>query len=94
MGLNRRIIEGVLTRAGITVNGPEEYDIHIKNQKFYTRVLRDGSVGFGESYVEGWWECNALDEFFYRLFSMSAEKEFSSHFHFKLQLLKARFLNL
>jgi cyclopropane-fatty-acyl-phospholipid synthase len=43
-------------------------------------VLRDGSLGLGESYMEGWWECDALDEFFCKLFSKQMEKKFLGNF--------------
>ena len=29
---------------------------------FYKRLLCDTDLGFGESYMEGWWDCEALDE--------------------------------
>jgi cyclopropane-fatty-acyl-phospholipid synthase len=94
MSTDKAMVEGLLLGIGITIDGPEIWDIHIKNPKFYRRVLRDGSIGLGESYMEGWWECKAPDEFFCRLFSKQVEKEFSGNFNFRLQLLKARLFNL
>lgn len=94
MSTDRLIIEKILSGAGITINGPAPYDIQIANPKFFSRVVRDGSIGLGESYMEGWWECQALDQFFFRLFSKQAEKEFSSRFLLKLHILRARLFNL
>ncbi|WP_207802046.1 hypothetical protein [Flavobacterium aquariorum] len=54
MSMDKISIERLLSEAGITIDGKEPCDIRIKNQKFYTRVLRDGSIGLGESYMEGW----------------------------------------
>lgn len=31
------------------------------------RVLSEGSMGLGESYMDGWWDCAKLDDFFYRI---------------------------
>jgi cyclopropane-fatty-acyl-phospholipid synthase len=61
MSMNKVLIDRLLAEAGITVDGKEPCDIRIKNPKFYRRILRDGSIGLGESYMEGWWECDALD---------------------------------
>ncbi len=53
--------------AGITINGNTRYDIRIKDARFYKRIMRDGSMGLGESYVDGWWDCESLDDFFFKL---------------------------
>ena len=94
MSIDKEKIEVLLSGTGITIDGHEPCDIRIKNPNFYSRILRDGSIGLGESYMEGWWECDALDEFFCKLFSKQIEKGFSGSFNFKLQLLKAKLFNL
>jgi hypothetical protein len=48
--------------AGIQIDGKRPFDIQVNNPKFYERALEDQSLGFGESYMEGWWECGAIDE--------------------------------
>jgi cyclopropane-fatty-acyl-phospholipid synthase len=92
MSKDKETIEGLLSGTGITIDGPESSDIQVKNTKFYSRVLRDGSIGLGESYVEGWWDCGALDDFFCKLFSKKIEKKFSDNF--KLFFFKAKLFNL
>ncbi len=59
-----RIIE-LLAAAGINVNGNAPWDIQIHNERFYKRVISEGTLGLGESYMEGWWDCDQLDEFAY-----------------------------
>lgn len=56
----------MLATAGIDVNGSAPWDIAVHNPRFYARVMRQGSIGLGESYMDGWWDCPALDQFFYR----------------------------
>lgn len=58
-----RITNELLSRAGITINGPAPADIRVKNPDFFKRVLQEGSLGLGESYMDGWWECDRLDMF-------------------------------
>lgn len=57
-----RIANELLSRAGIAINGSAPADIRVKNPIF-KRVLQEGSLGLGESYMDGWWECDRLDMF-------------------------------
>jgi cyclopropane-fatty-acyl-phospholipid synthase len=50
-------IEELLNDTGIHLNGNNPWDIKIHNDTFYVRVLREGSLGFGESYMDKWWDC-------------------------------------
>jgi cyclopropane-fatty-acyl-phospholipid synthase len=59
---HKDLVEEILSSAGISINGNRPYDIQVKNENFYRRLLRDGSLGLGESYMDGWWECEQLDE--------------------------------
>jgi len=56
----------LLKYAGIGVNGRQPWDIQVHNPRFFDRALSEGSIGVGESYVDGWWDVLALDEFFTR----------------------------
>lgn len=57
----------ILSLADIVINGNRPWDLQVHNEKFYSRVLTHGSLGLGESYMDGWWDCPALDEFVYRI---------------------------
>lgn len=61
------IVKNLFNEAGIIIGGPNPWDIHVHNQGFYKRVMREGSLGLGESYMDGWWDCERIDEFIYRL---------------------------
>lgn len=63
----------LLSLAGIKINGDNPWDIRVHNEKFYQRVLTQGSLGLGESYMDGWWDCEKLDEFFYRVLRSEIE---------------------
>lgn len=60
----RRRAEQLLARADIQINGGRPWDITVHRDEFYSRVLRNGSLGLGESYMDGWWDSPALDQFF------------------------------
>ena len=61
------VIGRFLNRTYITLGGKKPQDLIVHNDKFYDRVIKQGSLGLGESYMDGWWDCEHLDEFFYRL---------------------------
>ena len=63
----RRTVEKLLDRADVTVDGPRPFDPQVHDERFFACVLAQGSLGFGDSYVEGWWDCEALDELVHRL---------------------------
>ncbi len=55
----------LMSLAGIQEGGARKSDLMIKNEEFYKRVCKGGSLAFGESYTDGWWDCQALDELFF-----------------------------
>ncbi len=60
--------------AGITINGKRKFDIQVHNDRLYQKVFANGSLGLGEAYMEGWWDCEALDDFFYRVTAAQLER--------------------
>jgi cyclopropane-fatty-acyl-phospholipid synthase len=65
--------QGLLARAGIEINGSNPWDIQVHDERLYGRVLRQGSLGMGESYMDGWWDVPALDQFFDRILGARLE---------------------
>jgi cyclopropane-fatty-acyl-phospholipid synthase len=57
----------ILAMGDVSLNGPHHYDMMVHNDALYKRIYREGTLGAGEAYVDGWWDCLALDEFFYRV---------------------------
>lgn len=58
----KKIIIELFATADVKIDGERNWDIKVNNEKFYSRVMREGSLGMGESYMDGWWECDQLDE--------------------------------
>src|SRR3989339_1151753 len=71
----KRLVEAILSHAGIIINGNNPWDIRIKAGGFYRRAVKEGNLGLGESYMDGWWECERLDEFFYKLLLSNPEEK-------------------
>ena len=87
-------IIGLLNDAGITVNGDRPWDIQIFNNRVYNRIVRQGSLGLGESYMDGWWDVPQLDEFFYRILRNKLDEKFTVNPQNIILYLKASLLNL
>jgi cyclopropane-fatty-acyl-phospholipid synthase len=67
----------LLTSADIRVNGDRPWDIKVHDRRFFSRVLAAGTLGFGESYMDGWWDCDAIDEMCFRAIRAGLEKRFA-----------------
>jgi cyclopropane-fatty-acyl-phospholipid synthase len=89
-----RIVSEMLGRAGIAINGTAASDIQIKHPDFFKRVMQEGSLGLGESYMDGWWECERLDLFFTQVLRAGLENQLPSHLKDTLRIATARLLNL
>ena len=61
------LVRDLLRPSGITLGGEAPHDLHVHDARFFERVVAEGSLGLGESYMDGWWSCGQLDEFFCRL---------------------------
>lgn len=64
------------SKADIEINGSRPWDIQILDPRFYEHILSGGSLALGESYMKGWWECIALDQFFFRLLRYRLDRSF------------------
>ena len=92
MGSKEQVQE-LLSHAGITINGPNPWDIQVKDERFYDRVLSQANLGAGESYMDGWWECKDLDQLFYRILNAEIEKKIRP-LHVLPLVVKSKVLNM
>jgi cyclopropane-fatty-acyl-phospholipid synthase len=72
--LFKPLLESLLEGTGVTLDGSEPWDIRVRNDRLYRRALR-GSLGIGESYMDGDWDCDALDELFRRVLKGDAQRK-------------------
>jgi cyclopropane-fatty-acyl-phospholipid synthase len=57
----RAALQEILDLADVRLDGERPWDIRIHQPDFCKRVLARGSLGVGESYMDGWWDCDRLD---------------------------------
>jgi cyclopropane-fatty-acyl-phospholipid synthase len=87
-------IASLLERVGIKLNGPNPWDPQIHNQALWNRILLRGTLGLGEAYMDGWWDCEDLAEFFSRARGARIEEHFRVTPNLIWQHLQARWLNM
>ena len=63
----RPLLERLFAEADVWVNGRRPWDIQVHDERFYPAVLHRGVMAFGESYMAGWWDAEALDQLAGRL---------------------------
>ena len=92
-GFARKRVEEMLSGAGILIDGSRPWDIRVRNEGFFKRVLVNGSLGLGETYMDDWWECDQVDELTNRLLrsDLARNHRFVSHF---LSWAQANIFNL
>lgn len=90
----KKQVEKLLDQAGITINGHNDFDPQVFNEKVYQRVLSGGSMALGESYMDGWWEAKALDKFFYKILKANLDKKFIFSWPIIISFLKSSIFNL
>lgn len=68
------VLRDIAAKAGVTFNGDNPWDIQVFDERVYRRILTQGSLGFGESYMDNMWESHALDDLFTRLVNIHVER--------------------
>ena len=83
----------LLSLADVKINGSRPWDMEVHDERFYDRVLREGTLGLGEAYMDGWWESESLDEFFARVLSAHLQEHLRLTPSFLWGFLRMRLLN-
>jgi cyclopropane-fatty-acyl-phospholipid synthase len=94
MSQSKKTIIELFSLADITIDGNKPYDIQVFNEKFYKRVLKETALGLGESYMDGWWDCQALDQCFDRILRARLNEKVKGDWKLVWHLLRPKLFNL
>lgn len=86
-------LEHLLEGTTISFNGSQPWDILVYNADLYERILSQGPMGLGEAYMDGWWDCEQLDELFNKFCSAQIESRVLLNPHSIKNGLWAYFIN-
>lgn len=81
-------------QADIRINGSRPWDVTVYNQNLYKRILTQGTLGLGEAYMEGWWDCPAIDQMISRALGVELDKQVGKNLKTVIHKLMITFLNL
>lgn len=82
----------ILAFADIEINGKRPFDMLVHDEAVYIRAFSEGSIGLGETYMEGLWDVEKLDEFFYKILQASLHKKVITR-NLIMAILQAKILN-
>ncbi len=88
------IIHELFELAGVEINGKNPWDIQIHNPGLYDRLLRETSLGLGESYMDGWWDSESIDQLIAHLLTAGIEKKVRGNWKIVWHVIKGRLTNL
>ncbi|HEY5793327.1 MAG TPA: cyclopropane fatty acyl phospholipid synthase [Chthoniobacterales bacterium] len=87
-------VRDILASADILIDGPRPWDIQVHDDRFHARVLAEGTLGLGESYMDGWWDCDALDEMCCRAIRARLEERIPLNLRTVVSIAESVLLNL
>jgi cyclopropane-fatty-acyl-phospholipid synthase len=88
------LLRDLFSMAGIAVGGSNPWDIQVSDPRFYARVLNEKQLGLGESYLEGWWECPAIDQLIDRILQARLDVKVKGDWKIMLLGLQSRLVNM
>jgi cyclopropane-fatty-acyl-phospholipid synthase len=88
------VVRELFELADIQIGGTRPGDIQIHDNRFYERLLRDASIGLGESYMDDWWETDALDVMIAKVVQADLQEKVRGNWRLRALTVKAVMLNL
>ena len=79
-------VNDVLATADIRIGGDRPWDIRVNDARLFRRVLVGGVTALGDAYIDQWWDCDALDQFFDRAFGPMLRAGFLSIFEPRVRI--------
>ncbi|GMR14637.1 MAG: cyclopropane fatty acyl phospholipid synthase [Gammaproteobacteria bacterium] len=72
-----KAVRDILALAELGVDGEQPWDLRVTSKDFYRRLLGQGSIALGETYMDGLWECEQIDVFIYKVLRAGLEHKIS-----------------
>ena len=61
--------------ADVRINGDRPWDMRVHDERLFRRILTKGTLGLGEAYMDGWWNCDNVDQFITRVIHANLRKK-------------------
>lgn len=86
-------VKEILSFADVKIDGSNPWDIKVNNDAFYTRVLKDESLGLGEAYMAGWWDSPSLDQCFFKILRADISNNLKPTWAMRWSVIKTKLFN-
>jgi cyclopropane-fatty-acyl-phospholipid synthase len=83
----------LLAEADVIVGGTREWDVEVKDDRLYERVVAFGSLGLGEAYMDGWWEAKRVDLLIEKVLRADIQDHFRTDLGVIASAVKGRLIN-
>lgn len=90
----KSLVKELLSLAEIEINGSNVWDIQVHDERFYKRAVTEVELGLGESYMDGWWDVEKLDEMIYRIIRTNLQNKVKRNLKIALQLAGFYLINM
>jgi len=90
---SKELVSQLLDLAEINLNGSNPWDVTVRDERLFSRLLKEGELALGESYMDGWWDCDRIDLLTERLAKAQLYKKIRYDTRFILKALKHFLLN-
>ncbi|MBI2045083.1 cyclopropane fatty acyl phospholipid synthase [Candidatus Pacearchaeota archaeon] len=87
-------VQQFFSYADIKINGNRPWDIQVHDERFYDKMLADAQLGFGESYMNNWWDCAQLDECIFKIYRAQLEKKVRGKWRYLFPFLISKITNM
>lgn len=85
----KKFTHRVFSRAGISINGNQAWDIQVHDPRFFDRVYQYASEGLGDSYVQGFWDSDDLTETLGRFIAIGARNRLKGPINHNFQTIES-----
>jgi cyclopropane-fatty-acyl-phospholipid synthase len=87
-----RTVQRAFADADVSLGGDRPWDVHVHDPAFYLRLARNPAFQLGETYMDGLWDCDAIDELMVRLLvsGVAGQAETSGLFHLRTAWARLR----
>ncbi len=94
MSKAKKVVENFLKHTDIRIDGDRPWDLRVLDDRFYNRVVKDGDLGLGESYMEGMWDARELDSFFTKMLRAGLQHRYKYNLSLILYIAFSKVFNI
>jgi cyclopropane-fatty-acyl-phospholipid synthase len=81
-------------KADVKVGGNRPWDVKVHDKRLFSRLMTGGTLALGESYMDGWWDTENIDQLIHRLLTADIKGHVPVDFGLWLSTAKSMLLNL